>query len=84
MTHLWKKNSCEPSGKETSRFSCLSLPHEVEEHGYITQNWLSRKVGEKEKPVDGDWFAWIIFSMDRLHRYKYLYLFRFTSVVTEG
>lgn len=44
----------------------------------------SRKAGKKEKSTDGPWFAGILFSMDRLHHYKCLYLFRFTSVVTEG
>lgn len=84
MTHLWKTNSHEPSGKEMTCFCSLLLPHEAEEHSYIAQNRLSWKADEKQKPVEGDRFAWVTFRMDRQHGYKYLYLFRFTSVVTEG
>lgn len=57
MTHLWEKNSHEPSGNKATHFSCSSLPREVEVHGCVAQNCLSRIAGEKENPVGGEWFA---------------------------
>lgn len=37
MTHLWEKNSHEPSGNKATHFSCSSLPREVEVHGCVAQ-----------------------------------------------
>lgn len=44
----------------------------------------SRKDGEKENFMDGSWNTGVLYSVGRLHHYKCLYLFRFTTVITEG